>query len=213
LPYAIRVFHARPRLLASVGLGIVLAVFLPSGIEFARRLLIGRNAGVILYLILVGILVARTHAGQIRAYAEQEDEGRIAILALTVIATLASLGAIVVELGTNQGAVRTPIQLALATATIALSWFFIHTIFALHYAHEFYGSGAKTSGLDFPGNEEPDYWDFVYFSFVIGTTAQVSDVTIVSRPIRHVVIAHSIVSFFFNASLLALMVNIAASAI
>ena len=94
-----------------------------------------------------------------------------------------------------------------------LSWFFIHTIFALHYAHEFYGSGGKTSGLDFPGNEEPDYWDFVYFSFVIGMTAQVSDVTVAARPIRHVVIGHWIVAFFFNASLLALMVNIAASAI
>ena len=95
-----------------------------------------------------------------------------------------------------------------------LSWAFIHTIFGLHYAHEFYGAGSKTSGLDFPGNDEPDYWDFVYFSFVIGMTSQVSDVTIAARPIRprrHRPFA--IVAFFFNAALLALMVNIAASAI
>ena len=104
-------------------------------------------------------------------------------------------------------------QLVLATVTIVLSWALIHTIFALHYAHEFYGSGSKTGGLDFPAPQPPDYWDFVYFSFGIGTAAQVSDVEIVSRDIRRVVTAHSIVSFFFNAALLALIVNIAASAI
>ena len=188
-------------------------MLLPTGIGTARILLTGWNAGIVFYLVLVYWLIAHTHAGAIRAHAAREDEGRIAILVLTVRAALASLGAIVAELGTSQGATRTPGQLALATLTIVLSWFFIHTIFALHYAHEFYGSGGKTSGLDFPGNEEPDYWDFVYFSFVIGMTAQVSDVTIAARPIRHVVTGHSIVAFFFNAALLALMVNIAASAI
>jgi uncharacterized membrane protein len=97
--------------------------------------------------------------------------------------------------------------------TIVLSWAFIHTIFAVHYAHEFYGSGSKTGGLRFPTEQPPDYLDFVYFSFGIGTAAQVSDVDIVSRDIRRVVTAHSIVSFFFNVALLALIVNIAASAI
>ena len=112
------------------------------------------------------------------------------------------------------GAGRTPRQLALATATIALSWAFTHTIFALHYAHDFYGErGAKQGGLNFPGDDEPDYWDFVYFSFVIGMTSQVSDVAVTSKLIRRTVNAHGIVSFFFNATLLALTVNIAASAI
>ena len=214
LPYALRIARARPRLLVSVLLGLVLiALLLPTGIGTARILLIGWNAGIVSYLALVYWLIARTHAGAIRSHAAREDEGRMAILVLTVTASLASLGAIVAELSTSQGATRTPGQLALATFTIVLSWFFIHTIFALHYAHEFYGSGGKTSGLVFPGDEEPDYWDFVYFSFVIGTTAQVSDVAVASRPIRRVVNGHGIVSFFFNASLLALMVNIAASAI
>jgi uncharacterized membrane protein len=95
-----------------------------------------------------------------------------------------------------------------------LSWVFIHTIFALHYAHDYYGEyGAKQSGLNFPGDEPPDYWDFVYFSFVIGMTSQVSDVAVAGRPIRRTVIAHGVVSFFFNVALLALMVNLAASAI
>ena len=213
LPYVLRIFHARPRLLASVVVGIVLILVLPAEIGWARRLLAGWNAGVLLYLVLVCWRFARASARDIREHAAAEDEGRVAILVLTVTAALASIGAIVAELGTGQGATRTAAQLILATVTIVLSWAFIHTIFALHYAHEYYGAGSKSGGLDFPADVPPDYWDFTYFSFCIGTTAQVSDVEIESQDIRRVVTAHSIVSFFFNAALLALIVNIAASAI
>jgi uncharacterized membrane protein len=87
-----------------------------------------------------------------------------------------------------------------------------HTIFALHYAHEFYSQDGG-GGLTFPGTAEPDYWDFVYFSFVIGMTSQVSDVAVSCQPIRRTATAHGILSFVFNAALLALTVNIAASAI
>ena len=134
---------------------------------------------------------------------------------LTVAAALASLAAIVAELGRSGGRHRQPAHLVLATVTIVLSWAFIHTIFALHYAHEFYDEDAGlAAGMAFPGgDEEPDYWDFVYFSFVIGMTSQVSDVGVTSKEIRRTVAAHGIVSFLFNAALLALTVNIAASAI
>jgi uncharacterized membrane protein len=167
--------------------------------------------------MLVYRLIARTAAGHIRARAASQDEGRIAMLVLTVFAALASLGAILGELGTGQvtgqAVARTPAQLALATVTIVLSWAFIHTIFALHYAHDYYGVRGDQKNLNFPGEEAPDYWDFVYFSFVIGMTSQVSDVAASSRSMRRAVAAHGIVSFFFNAALLALTVNIAASAI
>ena len=213
LPYVLRILHARPRLLISALLGIILITLLPEGIPLSRRLLAGWNAGVTLYLLLLYWRFTRTSASDIRHHAAAEDEGAVAILALTVAAALASIGAIMAELGTGQGVARTAAQLVLATVTIVLSWAFIHTIFALHYAHEFYGSGGESGGLAFPSKVPPDYWDFVYFSFGIGTAAQVSDVEIVSREIRRVVTAHTIVSFFFNAALLALIVNIAASAI
>jgi uncharacterized membrane protein len=99
--------------------------------------------------------------------------------------------------------------------TVALSWAAVHTVFALHYAHEYY-RGGKPGGLQFPSGDEhekPDYWDFVYFSFVIGMTAQVSDVGITNRTIRRTATAHGIASFVYNTALVALMVNIAASAI
>jgi uncharacterized membrane protein len=214
LPYILRVILARPRLSISAVLGIAVIALLPSGMLLSRRLLVGWDSGVALYLALVYTLIARSEIGHIRANAARQDEGRNAMLILTVCAALASLGAILAELGASQSAGRTATQLALAATTIGLSWGFTHTIFALHYAHGFYGErGAKVSGLNFPGDEEPDYWDFVYFSFVIGMTSQVSDVAVTTKPIRQIVTAHGIVSFFFNATLLALMVNIAASAI
>lgn len=124
-------------------------------------------------------------------------------------AAFASLGAIIAELGAPQ---RGAYELILATATIALSWTMIYVVFALHYAHEYYRS-AKGGGLNFPDDDKPDYWDFIYFSFVIGMTAQVSDVGITDKTIRRTATAHGVVSFFFNTALLALMVNIAASAL
>lgn len=213
MPYPLRVIRARPRLSISALIGVLIALLTPSGWDFAARILIGWNVGVWLYLILVVQLMAKTESHRIDARAATQDEGRFAILGLTVAAALATIGAIFFEIA---GA-KNPGQhgnLLLAVLTILSSWFFIHTIFALHYAHEYYGEfGGKKSGLKFPDDEDPNYWDFVYFSFVIGMTAQVSDVAVSSKAIRQTVTAHSIISFLFNVSLLALTVNIAANVI
>jgi uncharacterized membrane protein len=131
---------------------------------------------------------------------------------VTALGAFASIAAIVFELGASN---RSAPGLALATVTIALSWAAVHTGFSLHYAHEYYRS-SKPGGLQFPSgdqHEHADYWDFVYFSFVIGMTAQVSDVGITDKVIRRTATVHGIISFVFNTALLALMVNIAASAI
>jgi uncharacterized membrane protein len=214
LPFVLRMIRARPRTATSVAFGIVVMALLPWDRPAATRFLISWDAGVALYLVLVFWMMMRSGIDHMRRNAALQDEGRFAILILTVAAAAASLGAILSELSTAQGATRTGMQLALATITIVLSWTFVHTIFALHYAHEYYGErGAKHDGLNFPGEGKPDYWDFAYFSFVIGMTSQVSDVAIASKPIRRTATAHGIVSFFFNVTLVALMVNIAASAI
>jgi uncharacterized membrane protein len=218
-PVLLRVIRARPRLFSSAAVAIAVAALL---IPFTAwwpvtRMLVGWDVGASLYLLLAYHLIASSNVPRIREKAAMEDEGQFAILAVTAVAALASLAAIVVELASpgNGRDTRQPIQLALAAGTIVLSWAAIHTVFALHYAHEFYdGGGEADRGLAFPGGEqEPDYWDFVYFSFVIGMTSQVSDVGITSKRIRRAAAAHGIVSFFFNAALLALTVNLAASAI
>lgn len=215
LPRFVRVVRARPRLFVSAVIGLVVVAALPADWLLATRALVGWDAGVLLYLVAAYEIIARAEIAHIRRRAAIEDEGQFGVLVLTVAAAMASIGAIVALLGAPQpGVARDPLMLALATVTIVLSWAFIHTIFAMHYAHEFYGErSGKQRGLQFPGDEKPDYWDFVYFSFVIGMTAQVSDVTIAAKPIRRTVTAHGVISFLFNVALLALTVNIAASAI
>ena len=154
----------------------------------------------------------RCDVGHIRRSAVMQDDGRFLLLLLTALGAFASLAAIVFELGASKG---NPAGLILAIVTIALSWATVHTAFSLHYAHEFYRN-KKPGGLQFPSGDthaEADYWDFVYFSFVIGMTAQVSDVGITDKIIRRTATVHGIISFVFNTALIALMVNIAASAI
>jgi uncharacterized membrane protein len=212
-----RIIRKHPRvfvgLLVGVAVGMALHA-LPSS-RWAMCALVGWDMGALLYVSLTFGMMARSDVAAIRLHASTQDEGAAGILFITVASALASLLAIVFLLG-KVGMGDAPKQgsdLLLATATIVLSWTLIHTIFSVHYAHEFYGDGG-VGGLAFPGDEkEPDYWDFVYFSFVIGMTSQVSDVGITSKEIRHTVTAHAIVSFLFNAALLALTVNIAASAL
>lgn len=212
LPMPVRVVYGRPRTFIAVAIGVIVFFLLPDTRRLATRLIIGWDIFATLYLVLAYLMMLRCDVGHIRRSAVLQDDGRFLILLVTAFGALASLGAIVLELGASKS---NKAGLILATATIALSWVLVHTVFALHYAHDFY-RGKKPGGLQFPSGDahaEADYWDFVYFSFVIGMTAQVSDVGITDKVIRRTATVHGIVSFVFNTALLALMVNIAASAI
>ena len=213
LPRVVRIVRARPRLFLAIVLGAIICIALPADWRVATRLIVGWDAGVVIYLGLAYGSMVNSDVARIRRRAALLDEDRTVFLLLTTAAALASLGAIVVQLSAK-GTAHQPLHLALAVATIALSWAFTHTIFALHYAHEFYVEARDESGgLAFPGKGQPDYWDFLYFSLVIGMTSQVSDVAVTAKSIRRTVAGHGVLSFFFNATLLALMVNIAASAL
>jgi len=206
-----RAVRSRPRLFLAILLGAAIGALLPADWRIATRSLAAWDVALGLYLVLAFRLMANCDVNRIKRRAALQDEGRLTILVLVVASALASLLAILAELG---GANRQPAHLALAAVTILLSWSFTHTIFAIHYAHEYYGENAhKGGGLNFPGEAPPDYWDFVYFSFVVGMTSQVSDVAVTSSALRRLVAAHGVVSFIFNATLLALTVNIAAGAI
>jgi len=208
--------RSRPRLFAAAAFGLIVVFALPATFMLSTRLLIGWDIGIGCYLAAVYVLVIRSDVSDIRRNSALQDEGRLTLLVLTVGAALASLAAIIAELGAEHRAAAGTggAPLILATSTIALSWGFIHTIFALHYAHEFYSERQdRGGGLKFPGGGDPDYWDFVYFSFVVGMTSQVSDVAVTHKRIRRIVTAHGAVSFAFNAALVALTVNIAANAV
>jgi uncharacterized membrane protein len=209
LPIRIAKLHAKLLIAAAIGLAIV--ALAPLDVRLATRLLIGWDIGVAIYLSLTHTMIMRCSLDRLRKRASEQDEGAFAILLLTIAATLASLVAIVFELGGLKQATPSEAvtEVLLAMATILLSWSFIHTIFSIHYAHEYYGErrDGKIGGLIFPGDNEPDYLDFLYFSLVVGLTSQVSDVAVTSKVIRRVVALHGVLSFFFNLTILALTVN------
>ena len=212
MPRPVRLVYARPRTFFAITLGIVTFFLLPGSIRLVTRLLIGWDTFVALYIVLVYVMMGRSNLNTIRRMAALQDDGRFLIPLLTALGAFASLAAIVFELGQGQ---HKPPELMFAVLTVTLSWVAVHTGFALHYAHEYY-RGHTPGGLQFPSGDKDDhadYWDFVYFSFVIGMTAQVSDVGITDKTIRRIATVHGIISFVFNTALLALMVNIAASAI
>jgi len=205
----IRLVRLHLRLLLSIAIGV--AVFFAALLADWRtptRVLAGWDVGVGVYLAFVYWMMGHAAVDEIRRRAAMQDEGAFILPLLTAAAAIASLVAVIGEIGKTDAAESWG-QLVLGMATIVLSWLFMHAIFALHYAHEYYGERRddQVGGLKFPGNQSPDYWDFLYFSFVIAMTSQVSDVMVTSKVIRRVVNIHGVLSFFFNLSILALTVN------
>ena len=215
-----RMAIGRPRLIGSVVAAFAVFFVEPSTWHLATRLLIAWNAGTILDIALNLYVMSVATAKTIRWRAAATDDGKWAILALTSIAGLAAVGAIFAQLAITKdmhGEAKS-LHLGLAGLTIVSAWVFIHMSYALHYAHEFFDEtkseeGEKPKvrgGLRFPDTDEPDYWDFLYFSFIIGVAAQTADVEITSKAMRRTSLVHSVLSFFFNSAILALTINIAA---
>jgi uncharacterized membrane protein len=212
LPVFLRVVVSRPRTFVAIAVAVAVFFLLPESLRLVTRALLSWDLFAAIYLVLAYVMMLRCGHEHIKPSAILQDDGRFLIMIVTQLGALASLAAIVFELGASNKSAQ---GLTLAVITIALSWTLVHTTFALHYAHEYY-RGRKPGGLQFPSGDtrdHADYWDFVYFSFVIGMTAQVSDVGITDKIIRRTATVHGIISFVFNTALLALMVNIAASAI
>jgi uncharacterized membrane protein len=180
------------------------------------RVLIGWDIAVWSYLLLMGWLMARATREQVRSIAEREDETGLLVLVVLSTAALASLVAIVMVLSTSKGMpgnIRVAHYL-LTGATVLGTWFFIGTLFTFHYARLFYQAGTDRLPLYFPENQpNPDYWDFLYFSFTIAAASQTGDVNIMTGSMRKVALAQTILSFFFNVAILGFSINIAAGVI
>ncbi len=214
-PKAVRIVMARPRLFICALVGALAVALLPTALaqQTTTRVIIGWNLGACLYLLLSArMMFWSTHEGM-RKRALQHDDGRITVLVLVVTAAIMCLGAIVAQLAIVKdmhGALRYA-HIALAALTILSSWAFTQVMFALHYAHDYYGAQARgaSGGLEFPGGHAPDYGDFLYFSCVIGTSGQTADVSFSSRGMRRTGLVHCVLAFFFNTAVIALTINIA----
>jgi uncharacterized membrane protein len=208
-------------LLLSVLAATLTSFFLPLNLRFSVRVLCIWDVGMFSFLFLVWTTMLNTAPEMMSRKAKLQDEGRFVILSLITAAAFASLLSIGFILHDTKGLSAGPFffHLALTVTTIIGSWLLVHTIFASHYAKAYYQDNPLTSevddagGLDFPNCSHPEYWDFLYYSFVIGMTSQVSDVDITSRPMRRLTLLHSVLSFFFNTAILAMSINIIAGLI
>ena len=213
----------RSRLVVCVLLGLCALAIMPDSWRSTTRLLLTWNFGVLLYLSSSAQMMITTDETKIRRRALLTDESRFVVLTLSCLAAVASIVAIVAQLGQvkDMTGLMKGLHLGLAALTIVTSWAFIRIIFAQHYAHEYFIERASEAdlpeslrgGISFPDTGKPDYADFLYFSFVIGVASQTADLTICSRPMRRVALVHCVLSFFFNTTILALTINIAAGLI
>ncbi len=210
----VKTVQAQPRLVIAVLLAALLWFLLPDSWRRGTRVLVAWDFATGLYLLMALLMMARSDIDRIRYRAALQDEGQIVILALTTLTALVSLGGIMAELAAAKALMghHEWQHISLAGMTVVLSWTFLHTMFAVRYAHEYYTPSAHEGahGLEFPGHEPPDYWDFMYYSFVIGTACATADVNVTSKGMRRTTTLHCIVAFFFNTTILALTVNIGA---
>jgi uncharacterized membrane protein len=185
---------------------------------FSREIatIAGGDVFFVVYLVGMILMAWRSSLAKLRNRARNEDEGIVAIVGLTALAIAFSFASMFSLLGKNAN--PSTLQLMLAIASIPLGWAVLHMLFAYHYARLYYapagkgeGSPSDAGGLDFLDTPEPGIVEFMYFSFIIGATAQTADVNLRSTGFRKVVLFHGIASFVFNTVLLALAVNVAAS--
>lgn len=196
-----------------LAVGIAAALLTPGHIRPMVRVLGAWDVAIWTYLVLIWSHMASAHEDRVREFALRDDERASVVLIVICAATVASIAAIVLELASakNLGAASTLTHYLLTGLTMFGAWFLIPTIFTLHYARLYYASEQQESALKFPDHKlQPDYWDFLYFSFTIAVASQTSDVVLRSRSIRRATLAQSILSFYFNVAVLGLCVNIAA---
>lgn len=206
---------AHPRLVLSVLVGAAAALIVPHVDDPVTRSLVGWNAGVWLYLSLISLMMWRADRGHLQRIAGRQAEGAVAVLTIVVVGAIVSLGAIVLELAAaKQGGAGPRLgHLLLVLVTVAGSWLLVPTMFGLNYASLYYGR-KPGKGLRFPSDDpafEPDYADFLYYSFTIAVAAQTADVSVSTREMRRLTLMQSVLAFAFNTTVLAFSINIAAS--
>ena len=218
-PLPLRVLFGHRRTVLATIVGLIAYALLPAPHGEAARMVFAWDIGSAALLLMMTTLLARpVDDAAMARHAEAQQEGEWTVFAITLAGVVVSFAALTTVLSVAKdlphGGER-DLYVGVVAATLMLSWLVTHLVFALRYAHEYYerdeGTSGVDGGLDFPGGLAPDYWDFIYFSLVLGMTFQVSDVQITSRKLRRLATLHGLIGFLFNTVIVALTVNIAAS--
>jgi uncharacterized membrane protein len=205
-------FFQHIKLLTSIVVGVALFFVLPEHWGTLARVLVSWNGGVALFLVWVFVWMSGCSAEQLYQKYKEDDETAVIVLVVVTCAALVSLVAIVALLSTvrHVTGLQRAMHVSLAAATVLSSWLLVPTMFTLHYANEFYSASDDDRPLQFPQTLRPVFWDFAYFSFTIAAACQTADVSTANTSIRKAVLAHSLIAFIFNASILGFAINISA---
>lgn len=210
-------FDAHYRMVISLALAVTAFLLTHAKLSWPATSLVTWISFALAIVIMDWIIILNAHPKEIRKIAKLQDSSRTLIFLFVIVASLISLGAILFLLKGTKGQAGADVtgHILLAMASVIVSWWLVHTLFTMRYAHLYYnaidGETTPVGGLQFPDETEPDYLDFVYFSFVIGMTFQVSDVEVSERPIRRLVLMHGLISFAFNTAIVALSINVVSS--
>ncbi|MBT2326015.1 DUF1345 domain-containing protein [Variovorax paradoxus] len=203
------------RLLCGAAIGLAVGL-LPWPLDGVARGLLGWCVGAAVYLLPAWWLAETSDTESTRARAQALDQPSVLILAsmLSVVGASVVAIAMLLQQVRQLGGGERAGHIALGLLALAGSWLMIHTIYGFHYAHRYYQEEREGNeqgpGLEFPGKLDPDYFDFLYYAFVVGMTSQVSDVQVTSREMRRITLVHSVLSFAFNMLALALSINVVA---
>ena len=210
-----RIVIGHSRLFIAILIGAVSLAFIPPHLSHHTRAIAAWDVGSACYLVMIAVLFATTPPTRMEAKAEAQEDGEWTLFWLVVAGATVSFAAILGEFGSMKEAAPAAkeLKVLIVAGTLVLSWLLTQVVFALRYAHEYYsrsdGASELDGGLEFPKENCPDYWDFVYFAIVLGMTFQVSDVQITSRKFRRLATLHGLLGFMFNTVIIALTVNLA----
>ncbi len=215
-----RLIH-HTRLIATIVTALVLWALFRQMMTPQTALVLALDGAGALFLILTGAMLIQTNHDIMLRRAQNLDEGQVGMVLVPFVAAALALSSVFLEVSGSKNLPPDILHwhLALAMVSIVVAWLVTHTMFGLHYAHLYYGGDddpnddkiTHRGGLDFPGEKRPDYWDFLYFAFVVGMTCQTSDVQVTGRTTRRLTLVHGIMAFFFNTVVLAVAINVAAS--
>ncbi len=200
-----RQHHGRFYAAALIGALVFAALSLWSDWPMAQRILAGGDTFFAIYLISMAVMIARITAGDLKKRSALDDEG-IAIVLVVALAMIV-LSSVAIFTVLRQKHDLAPLPLTLAALGVPLGWFALHTLVAFHYAYIYYDNKGKERGLEFPDTAEPGVWEFLYYSYTIGTTAQTSDTNVHTTRMRRATLVHSVMSFFYNTAIIAMSVN------
>ena len=210
------IINPRIRLILAITVGLLTYLILPEGTKSEIRFLLAWDLGVLFLLTVILIMMKKADAEQTMHRAQIQEPSNMGTLTLTVLISVASMVAVAFMLNDGEHWKEEPANFHLGLCTVAIfsAWFLLHTLFAIHYAQLYYdevhdgSTGEYKGGLEFPGGQLADYWDFMYYSFTIAMCYQTSDVSISNAPMRRLTLVHSILSFIFVALIIGLVVNV-----